>query len=110
MLEDAEVLQIFVTADERYGDQPLYEALFDACRAHDLAGVTVLRNVEGFDGSPTIAHQHWFRHEEPVAVVIVDTAERIDKLLKAVTTWIGHGVMIRSNAHVQRVERKSATP
>ncbi|HMK87132.1 MAG TPA: DUF190 domain-containing protein [Steroidobacteraceae bacterium] len=108
MLESAEVLQIFITADERHGQKLLYEALFEACRAHDLAGVTVIRNVEGFDDSASIAHAHWFRHEEPVAIIVIDSAARLDRFLETVTPWIVHGMMIRSEARVRRLERRAA--
>ena len=107
MFESAEVLQIFVAADERHGDRPLHEALVDACREHDLAGVTVFRNAEGFDDSSTITHEHWFRHEEPVAVMIVDRPECLDQFLNAVEPWITHGMLIRSSARVRRIQPTS---
>jgi PII-like signaling protein len=107
MFEQAEVLQIFVAADDRHGERLLYEAVVEACREHRVAGVTVIRNVEGFDDSRAIAHEHWFRHEEPVAIIVVDRADRLDRLADAVTPWLEHGIMIRSNAQVRRVERSA---
>jgi len=109
MFEHARLLQIFVTAADRYGERPLYEAIVEACRQHRAAGVAAIRNVEGFDDSPTIAHEHWFRHEEPVALIIVDRAERLDRLLDTVTPWLDHGIMMRSDAQVRRVERGTGT-
>jgi hypothetical protein len=105
MFEPAQVLQVFITADERHGDRPLYEALFAACREHGLAGATVIRNIEGFDDSPGIAREHWMRHAEPVAIIIVDRPEAIDRFLAATERWIAHGVVLRSSAQVRRIDR-----
>ena len=107
MFEASGILQIFVTADARYGDRPLYEALFDACRDHDLAGVTVIRDVEGFDRSPAIAETRWFGHEEPVTLIIVDRPEQLGRFIAAVTPWIGQATFIQSSAQTKRVQRLS---
>ena len=106
MFEPAELVQIFVTADERHADRPLYEALFDACREHALAGATVLRDIEGFEDTSTITRVHWYRHEEPVALVIVDQPDRLDRFLAVVSPWILHGTIVRSKADVRRIEER----
>ena len=111
MFEPAQVVQILVTAADRHGERPLYEALVEACHQHGLAGATVIRNVEGFGDAPAIARGHWWWHEEPVALVIVDQADRLDRFLAAVTPWLVHGMVIRSDVQVRRLGTSaSATP
>ena len=105
MFEEAEVLQIFVTAADRHGDRSLCEAIVEACHAHGLAGVTVMRNVEGFDETATIAREHWLHHDDSIALIVVDTSDRIARLAELVTPWLGHGIITRSDARARRVER-----
>ena len=105
MYDDARVLQIFVTAADRRDGRPLYEAIVEACRTNGIAGVTVLRDVEGFDDATTIVRDDWLHHDESVVVIVVDRADRVDHLAELVTPWLAHGIVTRADARARRVER-----
>ena len=53
--EEGYLLRIFVGESDRYGHQPLYEALVLKAREFGLAGATVLRGVMGF-GKQSVVH------------------------------------------------------
>ena len=44
----AQMMRIFVSEEDRWKAKPLYEALVEAMRANDIAGVTVYRGILGY--------------------------------------------------------------
>ena len=71
-----------------------YEAIVQRCRELGIAGATVLRGVEGYGETAAI-------ERKPVTVVVVDEAERIAALLRAVE---GMGLITMSDVRMRRVQ------
>jgi PII-like signaling protein len=44
----AQIMRIFVSEEDRWKNKPLYQALVEAMRANDIAGVTVYRGILGY--------------------------------------------------------------
>ena len=44
----AQMMRIFLSEEDRWKSKPLYEALVEAMRANDIAGVTVYRGILGY--------------------------------------------------------------
>jgi uncharacterized protein len=76
-------LTVYVGEDDRWHHRPLYTEIVHRAHAAGLAGATVFRAVEGYGAGN---HVHTTRllslsEDLTVAVVIVDTAQRIDAFL-----------------------------
>ncbi|HSP36468.1 MAG TPA: DUF190 domain-containing protein [Frankiaceae bacterium] len=75
-------------------------------RAHDagLAGATVLRGVGGFGASSQIHTSRILSLSDdlPVAIIIVDDAERIDAFLPQLDELISEGLVIIDDVSVVR--------
>ena len=56
---EAKLLRIFLGESDRLGRKPLYEAIVNRAKEAGLAGVTVLRGVEGF-GAGSVIHKAKF--------------------------------------------------
>lgn len=71
--------RIFISEDDRYHGQPLYERLLHLAQDMDLAGATVIRGVEGFGASHTIHSQRVLRSSEdlPMIITVVDERQRV---------------------------------
>jgi uncharacterized protein len=85
--------------------KPLHEAIVERCRALKMAGATVLRGVEGYGETAAIHRQHLMKHDLPITVVVVDSAEQIQALEMAVTEMLDKGVMTLSDVRMRRVQR-----
>jgi uncharacterized protein len=76
-------LSIYVGEDDQAHHRPLYAEIVHRAHAAGLAGASVFRGMEGYGAS---SHVHTSRilslsEDLPVAVVIVDTPERVEAFL-----------------------------
>ena len=83
---DAQLVTVFLNSTDQWHGQSLYTAIVQLCKDRGIAGVTVLRGVEGFGGSGHIHTSRLLELSEnlPVQIDIVDIAERIEPLLSGV--------------------------
>jgi len=96
----AQVLQIFFGERDRWQDKPLHEALIGKCLALEIVGATVVRGLEGFGASSTVHRSSlWsFSQDAPMVMTIVDTPEKIAKLLPELQPMVAEGMIVSSSA------------
>lgn len=107
---DNRLLRIFIGESDSFDGRPLYQAIVEALRQAGLAGVTVLRGIEGFGKSSRLHTAHILRLSEDLPIVIecVDTYERIEAIFPTLDAMIGDGLvtMERVEVRVYRAEEK----
>ena len=103
--EPARLLRIHICESDQHEGKPLYEAIVAKCRAMGVAGATVFRGVEGFGESGEIHKAHLGRNDRPVEIAVVDSAEKIEELMKAVEPMMGTGLLAVSDVERIRLER-----
>ena len=101
----AKMLRIHFGEDDKWKDKPLYRAIVEKCRELDIAGATVFQGLEGYGESAELHRAHLLRHDLPIVIAIVDTAENLDRLIPAVEAMIGTGVLATSEVEMIRVEK-----
>lgn len=81
--KDSMLLRIFCGEDDRFENQPLYEAIVLKAREEHLAGATVLRGPVGFGHSSRLHTAKILRLSEdlPMVIEIVDSEEKINAFL-----------------------------
>jgi len=92
----AKMLRIHIGADDRWEGAPLHEAIVKRARQLDIAGATVYRGVMGY-GAHKRLHKHKpfaLSQDDPMMISIVDTEEKVDKLLAAVDGMVTGGCLI----------------
>lgn len=97
-------LTILIGGDDTHRGKPLYTEIVHRAHAAGLAGASVFRGVEGFGAS---SHIHTTRilslsDELPVAVVIVDTAEAVDRFLSEIEDLVPGGLVMVDDVTVVR--------
>lgn len=95
-------LTIFVGEADQWRHRPLSTEIVHRAHQAGLAGATVLRGIEGF-GATSRIHTHRLvslSTDLPIAIVIVDTAEKIDAFLPELDELISEGLVIRDEVHV----------
>ncbi len=79
----AKMLRIHFGEDDKLEGKPLYRAIVEKCRELDIAGATVYRGIEGYGASTLIRRPHLLARSSdcPIMVSVVDTEDKISKLL-----------------------------
>jgi len=95
---------IFIGENDTWHHRPLYSEIVHRARAAELAGASVFRGIEGFGASSLIHTSRLLSLSEdlPVAVVIVDTEERVRAFLPQLDGLVPEGLVILDDCEVVR--------
>ena len=98
----AKLLRIHFGEDDKWNGQALYKAIVEKCREFDIAGATVYRGIEGYGASTLIhrSHRLSLSHDAPVMVSIVDSEEKIRRLIPLLDEMVDEGLMAVSDVEV----------
>src|SRR6266566_4206850 len=89
-------LTVYIGESDRHGHTPLATEIVQRAHAAGLAGASVFRGVEGFGASN---HIHTTRilslsDDLPIAIIIVDTDEAIQRFVPELDALITEGLVI----------------
>jgi PII-like signaling protein len=106
---EAMLLRIFMGEADRADGRPLYEAIVLKAREMHLAGATVLRGPLGFGHSSRLHTSKILRLSEdlPLVIEIVDSAEKIEKLLAAIEPMLGSSLITLEKVQVRQYGRSA---
>lgn len=102
-LEDkCKLLKIYVNEDTKYKGHNLYHAIVLKLREIGMAGVTVIRGIEGFGQGKSI---HTTRILDlalslPIIIEVVDTPERIEIAISVVKKMVNEGLIMVTDVDV----------
>jgi PII-like signaling protein len=104
-------LTIFIGESDQYHHRPLYHEIVERARASGLAGASVFRGIEGFGASSRIHTTRILSLSEdlPLAIVIVDAADRVEAFLPQLDELVGEGLVILDDVHVVRYVGRERT-
>ena len=95
-------ITIFIGESDRFHHKPLYAEIVHRAHQRGLAGASVFRGIEGFGAASRIHTTRLLSLSEdlPLAIVIVDTAERTEEFLDEVAELVTSGLIIVDDVHV----------
>ena len=99
----AVMLRIHFGEDDKWQGKPLYRAIVEKCRELDIAGATVFRGIEGYGASTLIRKPHHlspFRTTRPVMVSVIDSEEKVRKLIPQLDEMVADGLIAISEVEV----------
>jgi PII-like signaling protein len=98
----AQMMRIYLSEENRWKSKPLHEALVEAMRANDIAGVTVYRGILGYG-----AHRRLHKdkpllasHHGSVMLSAIDTAEKLRAFLPLVDQMVQEGLVVFSDVDI----------
>ncbi|WP_367325202.1 DUF190 domain-containing protein [Streptomyces sp. HUAS ZL42] len=97
-------LTVFVGENDLWHHKPLYTEIVHRARAAGLAGASVFRGIEGFGASSLIHTSRLLSLSEdlPVAVVIIDSEERVRAFLPQLDELVTEGLVTLDDCEVIR--------
>lgn len=108
----AQRLTVLLGESDTWHHRPLFTEIVHRAHEQGLAGATVLRGIEGFGASHHIHTSRILSLSEdlPVAVVIIDTHERIATFLPEVEELVDEGMILLEECHVVRYVGRGRDP
>ena len=97
-------LTVYIGEDDIWHHRPLYTEIVHRAHAAGLAGASVFRGIEGFGASSRIHTSRLLSLSEdlPVAVVVVDTEERVRAFLPQLDELVTEGLVTLDDCEVIR--------
>ena len=98
----AKMMRIYIGESDQWQGKPLHEALVQAMRANDLAGVTVYRGILGY-GAHRRVHKDkpmHLSHDASIMLSVVDTEEKLQNFLPLVDTMVEEGLVVLSDVDI----------
>lgn len=105
-------LTVYVGEDDTWHHKPLYTEIVHRAHQAGLAGASVFRGCEGFGAGSGRVHTSRIlslSEDLPVAVVLIDTAEKVEAFLPEVTELVTEGLVTVEDVEVV-VHRYRGTP
>jgi PII-like signaling protein len=104
-VKNAKLLRLHFGESDRYNGKPLYEAIVNRCQELKIAGATVFRGLEGYGETAEIHRHHLIRKDQPIVVTIVDTPEKLGRLIPEVEEMMDTGMIATSDVEYLRIEK-----
>ena len=98
----AQMMRIFISEEDRWGNKPLHEALVEALRANDIAGVTVYRGILGYGAHRRIRKDKllFSAPHGSIMLTVIDTAEKLRAFLPLVDQMVEEGLVVFSDVDI----------
>ena len=98
----ATMMRIFIGEDDRWRGKPLHDAIVESLRAHDIAGVTVYRGIQGYG-----AHRRFHKErrmslssDQPIMLSVIDEDAKIRAYLPLLEQMVHEGLVVLSDVDV----------
>jgi len=101
----ARMMRIYLGESDQWDGEPLYDAIVKRLRMMDIAGATVYRGILGYGVK---GHTHktgalHFSRDLPVMISVVDTEEKLNRVIDAVEGMMTDGLIVLSDVDVIRL-------
>jgi PII-like signaling protein len=98
----ARLMRIYIGESDRWKDRPLYQALVEAMRANDIAGVTVYKGILGYGAHRRIHKDKPLHLSRDCSIMLsaVDTEEKLRAFLPLVEQMVKEGLVVLSDVEV----------
>jgi hypothetical protein len=101
--ENGLLLRIFISENSRCEGKSLYEWIARQAQQQGLAGVTIVRGMEGFGSHKEIHSSKMLdmSFNLPIVVHIVDTVEKIENFVNLLDSVIDEGLITVEPVHMR---------
>jgi PII-like signaling protein len=99
---NAKLMRIYIGENDKWRDKPLYQALVEALRANDIAGVTVYQGILGYGANRRIHQQTTLNlsHDRPIMLSVVETEEKLREFIPVLDDMVKQGLVVLSEVDI----------
>jgi PII-like signaling protein len=108
----AKMMRVFIGEDDRWNGKPLHDAIVESLRAHDIAGVTVYRGIQGYG-----AHRRFHKErrmslssDQPIMLSVIDEEAKIRAYLPLLEQMVHEGLVVLSDVDVIKYTHRLESP
>ncbi|HXX57377.1 MAG TPA: DUF190 domain-containing protein [Thermodesulfovibrionales bacterium] len=108
----AKMLRIIISEDDKWEGEPLYEAIIKRLIMTDIAGATVYKAIAGYG-----PHKRYHKKrtlaahgELPILITVMDTEEKIGKVIPILDEMVGEGIVVLSDVNVIKYTHRDEGP
>jgi PII-like signaling protein len=108
----ARLMRIYMGESDKWQGEPLYEAIVKRLRLMEIAGATVYRGILGY-GAKGHTHKSGrlpFSHDLPVMITVVDSEEKLAKVMNEIESMMQDGIIVLSDVDVIRLVHSRPAP
>jgi PII-like signaling protein len=98
----AKIMRIFFGENDKWHGKPLQEALVEALRANEVAGVTVYRGILGYGANRRIHEDKTLSlsHDRPIMLTVIDTEAKLAAFTPILDQMLQQGLVVVSDVDV----------
>ena len=98
----AKMMRILIGEHDKWSGKPLHEALVQALRANDIAGVTVYRGILGYGANRRVHRDSTLNlsHDAPILLTVVDTEAKLRAFFPVLDRMVTQGLVVLSDVDV----------
>lgn len=98
----AKLMRIYFGENDKWNGKPLYDAIVNGLRAHEIAGVTVHRGILGYGANRRIHKDSALSlsHDRPILLSVVDTEEKLQGFMPILDQMLQQGLVALSDVDV----------
>ncbi len=108
----AKMMRILIGEHDRWNGKPLHEALVQALRANDIAGVTVYRGILGYGANRRMHKDSTLNlsHDAPILLTVVDTEQKLRAFFPVLDQMVKQGLVVLSDVDVIKYSHAQPLP
>jgi len=108
----AKMMRILIGEHDKWNDKPLYQALVQALRANDIAGVTVYRGILGYGANRRIHKDSTLNlsQDAPILLTVVDAEDKLRAFLPVLDRMVQQGLVVLSDVDVIKYSNAQPLP
>jgi PII-like signaling protein len=108
----AKMMRILIGENDKWNGKPLHEALVQALRANDIAGVTVHRGILGYGANRRIHKDSALNlsHDAPILLTVVESEEKLRAFFPVLDQMVKQGLVVLSDVDIIKYSHAQASP
>jgi len=108
----AKIMRIMIGEQDTWEGKPLYQALVQALRANDIAGVTVSRGILGYGAHRQIHKDSTLNlsHDAPILLTVVDSEAKLRAFVPVLDQMVKQGLVVLSDVAVIKYSHAQPQP
>jgi PII-like signaling protein len=108
----AKLMRILIGEHDRWNGKPLHEAIVQALRANDIAGVTVYRGILGYGANRRIHKDSALNlsHDAPILLTVVDSDHKLRAFFPVLDQMVKQGLVVLSDVDVIKYTHAQPLP